>query len=65
MARAWGSESIVEGIEAAVVNLLHRPYPVRMEKLSQEPLRRFLACHWPVTKACRETGWGRRLVPSS
>lgn len=59
MARAWGSESIVEGIEATVVNLLHLPYPVRMEKLSQEPLRRFLACPWPATKAAgKQAGEG-------
>lgn len=57
---AWSSESIVEGFEAAVVKLLHLPYPVKMEKLSQEPLHRF----WPVI-GCRETGRGRGLVSSS
>lgn len=60
VAWAWSSESIVEGLEAAVVKLLHLPYQVKMEKLSQEPLHRF----WHVI-GCRETGRGRGLVSSS
>lgn len=48
-----------EGVEAAVVQLPHLYYPLKMEKLSQEGLRRFRASHRPVAEAAgKQAGKG-------
>lgn len=47
LVKAWGSEPMHEGIEVATAQLPHLHSPLKMEKLSQKLLHRFLAYHGP------------------